>query len=138
MAAVPTRRPVRTDWQRVVTEAAVAELVRFDLGDGATVLVEDARPSASGPVRVSRTGDLVHEAGQSLQSALAPLRSAARDVLTELRDAAPDELCLEFGVVLTAQAGAVIAKAGGEAHLKVTMLWKRPAPTAGDAPQVTP
>ena len=117
----------------------MAELVRFELGDGAAVLVEDAHPSSSdGPVRVGRAGDRVREAGEGLRAALAPLRAAARDVVDELKGAGPDELSVEFGVVLTAQAGAVIAKAGGEAHLKVTLVWKHPAPDAGPTPPVAP
>lgn len=116
----------------------MAELVRYDLGDGAAVFVEDAHPSADGPVRVGRTGDLIHEAGQSLQAALAPLRVAARDILSQLKDAGPDEVSVELGVVLTAQAGAVITKTGGEAHLKVALVWKRPVPGDGPAPQVAP
>lgn len=32
---------------------------------------------------------------------------------------------LEFGVKLSAQAGAVIAKTGVDGHLKIKMIWER-------------
>jgi len=40
--------------------------------------------------------------------------------------AAPDEVQVEFGIVLSAEAGAVLAAASAGANYKVTMTWKRP------------
>ncbi len=37
----------------------------------------------------------------------------------------PDEVEVKFGVKLTGQAGALIAKKGAEAHMEVTLKWNR-------------
>ena len=38
----------------------------------------------------------------------------------------PDEFGITFGVKLSAQAGLVFARAGGEGTFQVTLKWKRP------------
>lgn len=44
-------------------------------------------------------------------------------MLVDLQDK-PDRLELEFGLRLDAEVGAVIAKASGQTHLKVTLSWE--------------
>jgi hypothetical protein len=105
----------------------MTELIRMPLEGGGSVLVE--RTAADGgprePVRADRgSATVVKQAGESLQSVLGPIRDAARGVLTELRQAGPDEIQVEFGVTLTSEAGAFIAKVGTECHLTVTLTWK--------------
>jgi hypothetical protein len=111
----------------------VAELMRWELDDGDEVLVEIAQdaPEIS---PVSRAGDLIESAGTSLGSALGHVRNAATVVLGQFRSMAecPDEVQVEFGVRLTAEAGAVIAKTSVDGHLNVTLKWrndKRSEPT---------
>jgi Trypsin-co-occurring domain 1 len=58
-----------------------------------------------------------------LESALAPVVSMSEVVLAALSRAAPREVQVEFGVELTAEAGAVVSKAGGGCHLTVTLTW---------------
>lgn len=61
------------------------------------------------------------------QDALGVARNAAHlDVGHGGGLSAPDEIEVSFGVRLTAEAGAVIAKGGVEAHLDVTVRWARP------------
>lgn len=53
----------------------------------------------------------------------------------------PDEVQVEFGVKLSAQAGAVIAKTGVEGHLKIKLTWTRdlrPEPEEESEPGPTP
>ena len=38
----------------------------------------------------------------------------------------PDEVQVQFGIVLNAEAGAVLASASAEANYSVTMTWKQP------------
>jgi Trypsin-co-occurring domain 1 len=96
-------------------------LVRADSADE-EVPVED-----SGPVQAGRVGDRIGrgavEAAESLESALAPVVSMSEVVLTALARAKPREVQVEFGVELTAEAGAVVSKAGGKCHLTVTLTW---------------
>jgi hypothetical protein len=106
----------------------MAELVRYDLGEGAELLVEDRDAPPGAPVRVGPVGDTFRKAAQSLHAALGPVRIMARTVLEELREAEPSEIAVEFGVSLTAEAGAVIARTESTAHLTVTLTWKSPQP----------
>lgn len=103
----------------------MAELMRWELPDGDEVLVEIAQdaPEIS---PVSRAGDLIESAGASLGSALGHVRNAATVVLGQFRGMAerPDEVQVEFGVRLTAEAGAVIAKTSVDGHLNVTLKWR--------------
>jgi NTP-dependent ternary system trypsin peptidase co-occuring protein len=105
----------------------MTELVQFELeGGGASLLVE-VEEDEPGIERASRIDDLVIKGSQSLEAALEGIRSAANVTLAKLRNVAeaPDEVEVQFGVRLNAQAGAVIAKTEAEGHLQVRMAWKR-------------
>jgi Trypsin-co-occurring domain 1 len=104
----------------------MAEFVQFKLADGATVLVE-AGSGDQGIARASRAGDVIEAAASSFRSALSTVRKAAGEALQEFRQArdSPEEVVIEFGVLLNAEAGAVIAKSGVQGHFKVTVKWKR-------------
>ncbi|MEU0970796.1 CU044_2847 family protein [Streptomyces sp. NPDC005917] len=92
------------------------------LEGGGTVLFE-AAPEVDGPVKAGRVREAIRELPQTLQDALAPVRETARTVVDQLRQAGPDEVEVEFGVNLSAQAGAVITKGEAAVHLKVRVLW---------------
>src|ERR1700753_2873183 len=100
----------------------MAHLTRWELGDGDDVLVE-VEPAGPEISPVSRSGDVIESAGVTLGAALGHVRRAATVVVAEFRDMTerPDEVQVEFGVRLTAQAGAVIAKTGVDGHLNVTL-----------------
>ncbi len=104
------------------------EMVRFQLDDGGSVLVE-VDEDAVGIERVSRGHDGVLEAGRRLTEALAGVRDAADASVQTLRVLSPDGLELEFGVKLTGEAGAIIAKTAAEGHFTVKLSWR-----PGDAP----
>jgi hypothetical protein len=98
-------------------------LVSYELDSG-TVLVEVGEQT--GFSRASRVGDLAESASMTLATALTQVRDAADVALRQFRGMAskPDEVQIEFGVKLTAQAGAVIAKTGLEGQLKVKLAWR--------------
>jgi hypothetical protein len=104
----------------------VPELISFSLPDDDVVLVE---VESDGPEisPVSRGGDVIRSAATSLDGALRHVRKAASAALANFRDmdVRPDEVQVEFGVKLNAQAGAVIAKTGVEGHLKIKLTWTR-------------
>ncbi|SET06082.1 CU044_2847 family protein [Geodermatophilus poikilotrophus] len=101
----------------------MSEMVRYQLDDGSSVLVE-VDEDAAGIERVSRGHDGVLEAGRRLTEALAGVRDAADASVQALRVLSPDGLELEFGVKLTCEAGAVIAKTAGEGHFTVKLSWR--------------
>ncbi|MEG3626561.1 CU044_2847 family protein [Streptomyces poriticola] len=109
-------------------------LVEFKTEDGAQVMVQ-AVDDASGARLVSR-GDGPAQAARTFEGALDGVRAAAESALRVFRDGSlrPDSVELEFGVRLSAEAGAVIAKGTAEGHLVVKLSWS-PAGSPSAAPR---
>lgn len=102
-------------------------LVEFPLEGEGSILVEVEEPEpVGGMVRVARHGE-IDVASQSFEDALEKVRPAASAVIVKLREMteSPDEIEMEFGLGLSAKAGAFIASAGSTANFKVTLKWKR-------------
>jgi hypothetical protein len=104
----------------------MTEWVRFDVDGGErTVLVEiGAEP---GLARLARGDDRFAKARVTLEKALTDVRNAASTALRQFRTMpeAPDEVEIQFGVKLSAESGALIAKTGAEGHFDVTLKWIR-------------
>ncbi len=102
----------------------------FTIDEGERILVEFApRPG----VRQVSTFDLTMEqleelSNKALDSAMGTISQMAQRARA-LRDKIPDEFTqveIEFGIKLDVEAGALLAKAGGEAAISVTLTWERP------------
>lgn len=63
-------------------------------------------------------------ATQPLEAALDDLRPAVAAVRQRLDAMQPDEVSVEFGIVLGAETGVVVAKGTTEVHFTVTLTWK--------------
>lgn len=103
-------------------------LIEFPLEDGTTILVEVDEPEPEGGlVRAARPGEVVARAQQSFEQSLDKVRPAAAAIIKKLRGLSdpPDEIEVEFGLKLSAEAGAIIAAAGIEANYTVTLKWKK-------------
>ncbi|MFH0518964.1 CU044_2847 family protein [Streptomyces sp. M41] len=111
-------------------------LTEFKTEDGALVVVEGVEETP-GARMVSR-GDGPDRATRTFEGALDGVRAAAESALRVFRDGTlrPDAVELEFGVKLSAEAGAVIAKGAAESHLVVKLSWSpgqdRISPEAAD------
>lgn len=109
---------------------------RLDGEPGETVFVEVDDPVVEGSGE-ERAAFLSWKkpavAQESLDNALERSMPAARAWAGKLRSLvdAPDELTIEFGIKLTASAGAVLASAAVEANYTVTMMWKGPTERRG-------
>ncbi|MFG3103196.1 CU044_2847 family protein [Streptomyces sp. NPDC048182] len=107
----------------------MAEVVSFALPDGGRVLVEPADEEAAyGLQEISVSGStVVRRAREGFDEALDGIRRMAAEAHARITalDVAPDRLELEFGVKLSGEAGAVLAKATTEAHLVVRAVWER-------------
>jgi hypothetical protein len=111
---------------------AVTALIRFETGHGESLLVEANDELLLGVDRVGRRDESgVIEASARLQDAVAQVKPAIASVLSSLRDLAPAEHGIEFGIKLTAEAGVVIAKTAVEGHFVVTMKWSKSADSLG-------
>ncbi|MCX4529865.1 CU044_2847 family protein [Streptomyces sp. NBC_01551] len=100
------------------------ELIEMHLDEGGSVWVEvsDGLPVID---RVGRGEDALRSTARTLQDALSRVRPAVDAVVDQLRSAAlpPDEVNVQFGIKITAEAGAVIAKAATEANFTVSATW---------------
>jgi hypothetical protein len=81
--------------------------------------------------------DVVDKATETLESALGKVTPALGTITERLRKLSPDEVEVEFGFVLTAEHGVVIAKASGEIHFNVRLTWKGNGGEAGTAQALT-
>jgi hypothetical protein len=102
-------------------------LIAVPLKDGGRVVVEAPEElAAPGVVRASRPGEVVKQAGEtleeSLEKTLVPVARAVRGCLAEV---APDVVEVSLGLKLSAEAGVIVSKVAGEASLAVTLTWKR-------------
>ncbi|AQU65368.1 CU044_2847 family protein [Streptomyces niveus] len=82
-------------------------------------------------VRVGRGGRTVARAERSLGQMLDTVRPVAESFVGRFRGMAnaPDEVTLEFGVSLSAEADVVIASTATAANFTVTLTWNRSDPT---------
>jgi hypothetical protein len=102
--------------------------ITFNLESGGVMTVEVDEPMAEGGLaRAARPGEVIEKAGESFETAMDKIKPAAVAVIGKLRDLAdpPDDIEVEFGIKLTAAAGAVLASAGVEANYKVTLKWQK-------------
>ncbi|MGW2489190.1 CU044_2847 family protein [Streptomyces sp. NPDC001606] len=99
------------------------KLVQFETEDGAQVVVEGV--SVLPGARLVSRGDGPVQAARTFEGALDGVRGAAAAALRVFRDGSlrPDAVEIEFGVRLSAEAGAVIAKGSTEGHLVVKLSW---------------
>jgi hypothetical protein len=109
----------------------MADLVRFTLPNGGSVLVEiDQIARGTGPV--GRREGVIRELGGAVEQTLASVRDAADAILETFQQASsPDEIRLSLGIKLTAEAGAVIARTAVEGNVNIELTWKAPQAVSG-------
>lgn len=105
----------------------MSSLVRFTAEDGAGLLVE-VDENAYGMERVGIVGDAVADAGRRLEEAFETVRPALRRLSQMLREFAPEEHEVEFGLKLNVEAGAIVARTATEGHFVVKLRWARDTP----------
>ena len=105
-------------------------VVPLPLDDGEVVFVEVDDVEGDRMERVGRGTAAVRDAAETLQDALRRTGPAVLAVVRQMRDLAepPDKVTLKFGIKVTAAAGVVIARAGGEANFEVGVEWNRQPP----------
>ena len=119
----------------------MGDFVRFEVTAGRYVLVE-AESSDDGWIPAGSGADGIARAAGRWTEHLDCIREAADQTLTAFRERLqPDEMKLSFGIKMTAEAGAVIARTAGEGHLDVELAWHRspaPEPPAAGSAAVLP
>jgi hypothetical protein len=102
--------------------------VEVPLSDGGDDVVRvQIREVDESLVRVGRGGRAVARAERSLGQMLDTVRPVADSFVGRFRGMvnAPDEMTLEFGVSLSAEADVVIASTATAANFAVTLTWNR-------------
>jgi hypothetical protein len=107
--------------------AVASDVVSYELDDSSVVRFEIDRPAGFRPA-----GGAGRAAGR-VQDAIVPVVEAAKVVLGKVREAAPDEVEVTFGVKVSGLADWVIARAASEANFEIKLTW-RPGPPEGPAP----
>ena len=91
------------------------------------ILVEFELPAGVRGLGRTSAADLAKRSAEAVEAAMETIKAMARRIGT-LYDEMPHEITqieIDFGVKLDAEAGALLAKAGGEASQNVTLTWER-------------
>jgi len=72
-------------------------------------------------------GDLTKKSEKALEKSMNTIHNMSARMVhaVEKLDMIPSSFELSFGIKLTAQAGALITKVGGEANINVKLTWKK-------------
>jgi hypothetical protein len=101
--------------------------------DDEIILVEFAPVAGVRSVSLSPK-DVAEKSTEAIDEALKSMRKMAKKSVKAIREIPvterPNTISVSFGLKLTAEGGAVIAKAGVEAAINVTMTWQRTIITA--------
>src|SRR5258708_5461252 len=102
----------------------MVELARWQTDDGPVVVEVD--PDDAGFQGVTRKSGEIVDMAERFENILAPVRTAAMATLRTFRDRALDahEISLVFGVKITVEAGAIIARTALDGHISVTVKWQ--------------
>ncbi|GAB3969932.1 CU044_2847 family protein [Actinoallomurus acanthiterrae] len=113
----------------------MSEWVRFDLDEEGTSVLVEVTADDPGLERLSRRGDAFAKAKASFEDSLVGVRDAASAALRRFQGMAvpPDEVEISFGVKLSVEGTAVIAKSGLEGQLEVKIKWQRKESETGPA-----
>ena len=105
----------------------MAYVIEIPVEAGGRLLVQAGEDDLPGTLELAslRPGDVVARARESVEAAIEQIRPAVDAVAGRLRAMAADEVAVEFGIVLGAETGAVVAKGTAEVHFTVTLSWKR-------------
>ncbi|MFI0713748.1 CU044_2847 family protein [Streptomyces inhibens] len=107
--------------------AYVVELPLDGSGDGAdqVVKVEVQEQPSDGLVKVSRPGQVVARATRSMGEMLSGVRPVAQQLVNTFGEMArgPQEITVEFGLSLSAEADIVISSSTAQAHFTVVLKW---------------
>jgi NTP-dependent ternary system trypsin peptidase co-occuring protein len=60
-----------------------------------------------------------------IKDAVAPAVEGARAVLEKVKEAAPDEVVVTFGIKVSGTANWLVAKAATEGNFEITLTWRR-------------
>jgi hypothetical protein len=97
-----------------------------DAQDGDVVVFEvDRAEVADELVLASPAGEMAARAKISLEEALGKLQPSLQKIVRMLKEVAPDEAAVEFGLKMGGETGVIIARGTAEVNFTIRMSWKR-------------
>ena len=104
----------------------MVRLVEFDIPDGDSILVEVDEPIQLPTVRGMDGGAVAERAQMTFEAAVARIKPAVQGMIGQLHGLAdhPDEVEIQFGLDLHAEAGAFVAQASADANFSVRLTWR--------------
>jgi hypothetical protein len=99
--------------------------VPLDRGGSVDIEITDNSEGAIEPV--GRATDAAAATIRTLRQALSEITPAIEEVVEQLRDTAskPDRIAVQYGVKITGETTAILAKAAAEANFTITVEWQR-------------
>jgi hypothetical protein len=104
-------------------EIEMKRLVEYKLENGQAVTVEVDEPEDVEPAAAGFPWPRKQEAEVTWEEALKQVKPATEAVIRMIQGLGPKQYQVEFGLTLTAAAGAIFASASAEANFKVTLTW---------------
>ncbi len=101
-----------------------SSVVTYKVDDDTTVWFEVEPPAGFRPAGADEIAGRVRDA-------VAPAVAAAREVVERVKQAAPDEVKVKFGIKVSGTANWLVAKAATEGNFEIEMSWKSPTPGGG-------
>jgi hypothetical protein len=103
----------------------LVELPVSVVGEAADAVKVEIEETADGLVKVAGPGRVVARASQSLGDMLAGVRPVAQNFVDGFHGMAnpPDEISVEFGLSVSAEADVVISRTAAQANFKVSLTW---------------
>ena len=106
------------------------ELLQFVIDEETAIAVEvDEETIGLAPVAAGGEPGAGYWSTETFSAAISRARRAAEVTLDQFKSMVngPDEVEMELGIRLSAQSGAVLAKAATEGHIQVRLTWRKPA-----------
>jgi hypothetical protein len=107
----------------------MTQLGESRLAQGGSVVVEMDRDNEAGKVatRSDRQGAIAAQAGRTFEDAVDGVLPAIGAIVDRVRTAAgaTEEITVQFGVKMSADVGAIIARTSGEANFSISVRWTR-------------
>jgi surfactin synthase thioesterase subunit len=102
-------------------------VVEVPVDGGGRLLVQAFDDDLPGGLELAalQPGRIVARAQESLEAALDQIKPAIHAVVGRLTAMSPDEATVEFGILLGAETGAIVAKGTAEVHFAITLTWRR-------------
>lgn len=93
------------------------------------VRTSDNNAPYDGPVPASTLGNAAKKGKKTLAGGMAIAKDIAQALTSNLDslDDPPDKITAEVGLTVTTEADFVVATSSAEAHLVITMEWKKPS-----------